>query len=190
MYQQPHEQEMMDGEGPGFQQQEPQYEQDNIIQDYGSIIKDLTDTDKMLTAFEMRLLGLGYDPEDKNKIIKFREPLMEAELVRDFLDQIRSIVNQNTHFTYYDKTNVENILFIAGYQLPRWLMMQGNGIARKHRGTINFMAMNLIMESLHKANDGKILKWTKGSFREGSNRNDDFGKKGMMDKFMFWKRKN
>lgn len=157
---------------------EPEYGE-NLLREYGSIIKDLTDTDDMLLKFELRLLGKGENKD--GEIITIRKPYMTAEKARDLIDQIRSIVNQNTHFTKFDKHNVEAILTIAASEIPRWLMRQGNDVPRKHRSTINFIAFNLIIESLYKANDGTILRWTKGSFREGIMQNERNKKSGWFD---------
>lgn len=164
-----------------------EWERDDLFREYGSIIKDLTDTTDMLKRFELRLLGYGENL--KGEIVPIRQPMMEPELVSEFMDMIRSIVNQNTHFSKYDGKNVEALLERAAYEIPAWMMDKGNACPRKKRGAINFMAFNLIYGSLFKANEGTILRWTKGSFRDGTmgRPQDTNRKRGLFSKFMFWK---
>lgn len=159
----------------------------DLIQHYGSIIKDLTDTETLLYKFELRLLGKGID--EQGNIIKLREPMMDEEKVRDFVDQVKSIVNQNTHFTRFNDKKMDAILQNAGSHIPRWMMQQGSAVPQKNRGAINFMALNLIIESLHKANEGTILRWSKGGFTDSSTHAPmNERQKGALEKILFWRK--
>ena len=160
--------------------EEPVYETQNLMEDFGSIIKDLTDTDDMLWKFELRLQGKAIN--DEGKIVKVREAYMDERKINEFIDIIKSIVNQNTHFTKYGGRNVEAILAFASEEIPRWMMLQGEAIPRRNRAILNLMSMNLINESLHKANEGTILRWSKGTFSEGTNITQDMRRGGFLNK--------
>jgi hypothetical protein len=150
----------------------PRYEPDfDKIDEYGGIIKDLTDTDKLLHALELRLLGKKEELD--GTIVDVRKTGIHQDSVHEYINLLRSIVNQNTHFTNFKEDRVINTLKAANYYINRWLMLQGDKFPRRLRASISFESMNLIQSSLFKANDATILKWTKGSFKEGISMNPD-----------------
>lgn len=160
---------------PPYMQVRPgmEYETRNLAAEYGSIIKDLTDTEKILMEFELRLRGKKME----NGKIVF-DPNMESYIKTDraaatFMDIVRSAVNRHNDFSFYEKNEINPIIFGANYTICRWLMLQGEDVPTRYRAKISFEAMYLINASLHKALNGRILTWTKGSFSEGRNITDN-----------------
>lgn len=169
---------------PGEQQQEDgDYEYGDLPQSYGSIIKELTDTAKIVDDFELRLRGKTRDK--KGEVVD--DPRQEAyiksdKVARDFTNILRSHVNLHVDFSYFDAKEVASRTNGAILNITRWLMLQGDDIPQRYRHKISHEALNLIDASYHKALEGKMLKWTKGSFREGRNVNEMQGNnKGFMD---------
>jgi len=160
-----------------------QYPQDQIEQ-YGSIIKDLTDTEKLLDQLRMTILGLQM--VDGKEVKTRKEVRIDEDAVHEFLNLVRGVVNQNTHFSRYDDATVESILKALNYHTNRFLMLQGARIPIRYRANIATQAMALCTGSLYKAKEGNILRWTKGSFMESKTANDSFAseKKGFLS-FLF-----
>lgn len=168
------------------------YEQRDISTQYGSIIKDLTDTDKILEEFEMRIVGKKYDSNNKLVDDPDAEPYIKKQKIsREFMNIIRSQVNRHNDFSFYEINEVDNILFGANYTINRWLMLQGTEVPLRYRSKLSFEAMGLISASLHKAMNGRMLTWTKGSFQEGRSINDSAGTQSSIWDYVFpFKKKN
>lgn len=165
--------------------QEPNYEGDYEYQDmsqaYGSIIKDLTDTDAILEKFELRLRGKKIEQGKVVDDSKATAYITTDQAARDFVDIIRSQVNRHNDFSYYEKNEINPIILGANYTITRWLMLQGKQVPTRYRQKIAFEAMGLINSSLHKALNGRMLTWTKGSFQEGRNITEQPQKKGIWE---------
>lgn len=166
----------------------PEYERGfDQIENYGSIIKDLTDTEKLLFDYELRLTGKKLN--DKGEVIRDKtlNPLINDEqTAKEFVEIIRSVANQNTHFSGYDDNDVYNGLQALNYTVNRWLMIQKNKVPIHYRQKISLEAMNICKASLKKANKALILQWSKGNIKEGRNVNYNQGqqKRGLFDWFM------
>jgi len=173
----------------GEQQLPPQYDKDfDQIESYGSIIKDLTDTEELLRKYELRLIGKKENEEgdiedDKEPIIK------NPDKAKEFVDMIRSVANQNTHFTWFDKNDILNTLNAFNYTMNRWLMFQAEDIPLRYRGKLSHEAMNLAKASLHKSKDSVMLKWSKGSISEGQQISRQPEKKSGFNPFNIFGRK-
>jgi hypothetical protein len=156
----------------------PQYDRDfDQIESYGSIIKDLTDTNELLDRYELRLIGKKLNEE--GDIVKDKEPIIKnPDKAKEFVDMIRSVANQNTHFTWFDKGDILNTLNAFNYTVNRWLMFQGEDIPLRYRGKLSHESMNIIKASLHKAKDRTLLGWSKGSIKEGQQITQNPQKKG------------
>lgn len=157
---------------------------------YGSIIKDLTDTDLILKRFEARLRGKivkdnGDIVIDPSQIAYVRTD----QAARDFVDIIRSIVNRHNDFSFYTENEAYAIVEGAAATINRWLMLQGADIPTRYRAKIAFEGMALISASLHKAMNGRILVWTKGTFKEGMNITQSPQKKSVWDYIIPWRKK-
>lgn len=164
------------------------YESRNVMQEYGSIIKELTDTEKIVKDFELRLRGKRIDEEGKIVKLDDTESYIKSDrAARDFIDIIRSLVNRHNDFSYYEENDAYAIIQGANYTITRWLMLQGDEVPLRYRFKISFEAMSLISASMHKAMKGRMLVWTKGSFKEGMNHSDNNQQqqgKGFME--MMW----
>ena len=69
-------------------------------------------------------------------------------------------------------------------------MFQGEEVPLRYRSKITFEALSLITASLHKAIEGKMLKWSKGSFSEGRNFSDGpDSRKSVLDYIPFLNRR-
>lgn len=157
---------------------------DDMIESYGGVIKDLTDTEKLLIDYEYKLQGMRKDTATGKYVdIPGLATRMSKAKSIEFVDMLRSIVNQNTHFSNFEERIITNILRSANYSINRWLMFQGEAIPLRYRPKISFEAMNLIIASLYKSNRGTILDWTKGSFRVAEDNRDNEPKSNM---FMPW----
>jgi hypothetical protein len=156
------------------------------IEAYGSIIKDLTDTEKLLEKF--RLEVLGYELQLDGKAKRVRDINIDEDAMYDFINIVKSVVNQNTHFSRYEDGTVQNSLKAANYYINRHLMMQGSKIPLRYRAKISYEAMNLIQASLYKAHKGNILIWTKGTFGEQSSYQNTNEKKGGLTWLLPWKK--
>ena len=157
-------------ENPLFEQEQPTYNQppQDMIETYGGVIKELTDTDKLLSYFELRLQGkfIGEGGEIKDRVgAKFK---LDESTAIELVDMIRSIVNQNTHFSKIPKKVVPCIIMSANITITRFMMLKAEEIPLRYRNKIAFECMNLITASLYKSHEGTILSWTKGSFAEGA----------------------
>jgi len=142
----------------------------DLSEQYGSIIKDLTDTDLILETFELRLMGRFKDKDGKIKPIKGVEPYIKNEsAAKEFADMVRGFVNRHNDFSYYNDVEINDYMMGSITVINRWLMLQGSDVPLRYREKISFQALCLINASLHKANGGKMLVWTKGTFREGLN---------------------
>lgn len=143
--------------------------QSDQIASYGSIIKDLMDTNKDMEDFELRLLAKERNDDGKIMSIKGLEPIMDESTAKDFINKIKSVVNKNTHFSKFNEKTVTNVLMLMNYDLNRYLMFQGKRVPLRHRIGVSIEAMNMINASLHKAMEGAILRWSKGQINEGIN---------------------
>ena len=154
----------------GYQQElPPQMDRDfDEIENYGSIIKDLTDTEKFLQKYELRLVGKKLD-DNGNAVddVGIKPRVKDERIAREFVEMIRSVANQNTHFSGFEKEDIYNSLNSLNYTMNRWLMFQGENIPLRYRGKLSMEAMNIAKASLHKANKALLLKWSKGSITEG-----------------------
>lgn len=162
------------------------YTQQNpdLIETYGGIIEKLTSTEKLLMEYEFKLQGKRFDTKTNSIIeIPSLQIRMDEAKAIEFVDMLRSIVNQNTHFSNFDDGVINNILLSANYSINRWLMFQGESVPLRHRPKIAFEAMNMIIASLYKSNNGTILDWTKGSFSVGE---DNKGNNKQSNMFMPW----
>ncbi len=176
------------------QQLPPQYDRDfDQIESYGSIIKDLTDTEAFLKAYELRLVGKTEN--DNGELIKEEgvTPMIKNDqTAKEFVDMIRSIANQNTHFTWFNKDDILNSLNAMNYTMNRWLMFQRSTIPLRYRQKLAFEAMNIAKASLHKAKDRTLLGWSKGNIKEGQQITQGGGgmqpKRGIMDMLFHRKR--
>lgn len=155
------------------------YEKIDAVQGYGSIIKDLTDTQDILDQFEMRVRGKKrlqngdiVDDKDLGAYIK------TDKAAREFMSIIRSTVNRHNDFSYYNEEDAYSIIDGANEIICHWLMLQGEDVPTRYRRKLSFEAMSLISASMHKALEGKMLVWTKGTFREGVNINQNPNDKG------------
>ena len=157
----------------------------DMVEKYGGVIRDLTDTESMLLAYEWKLQGkrLNKTTQLVEDIVGLNKSMDEAKAI-EFVDLIRSIVNQNTHFTNFNETIINNLQASSNYTINRWLMFQGEKVPLRYRGKISFEAMNMITESLYKSLGGTILDWTKGSFTVGEREGANQGKQPSM--FMPW----
>jgi len=168
----------------------PEYVRDPDLTDrFGSIIKDLTDTEMFLREYELRLMGKkenerGDIVDDGNVV-----PIIKSEkTAREFVDMIRSVANQNTHFTGFESGDVYNSLNALNYTMNRWLMFQAGNVPLRYRQKLSLEAMNIAKASLHKAKKHLILTWSKGNIREGQQiTHSDGEKKGFMN-FLFPRR--
>lgn len=146
------------------------YQFRDATEQYGSIIKDLTDTEKILLDFELSIQGKTINEE--GKIIKLPNitPYIQNEnTAREFVDLVRSFVNRHNDFSFYSEAEINDYVQGANVIISRWLMFQSSEVPLRYRQKIAFQGMALINASLHKANGGKMLVWTKGTFREGLN---------------------
>lgn len=154
-----------------MQQQEPpqqmEYVPQDMIEGYGSIIKDLTDSDKLVEDFRMQLLGLRRREED-GKIVRVRKTLVDADTVSEITNLMKGIINQNTHFSSFKEDRALNTLGALNYHLNRYLMQCGEKVPLKMRANIATQAMSLAQGSTFKANDATILKWSKGGFSDSA----------------------
>lgn len=177
------------GQQPGLP---PDFDRDyDQVERYGSIIKDLTDTEKLLKDYELRLMGMKLD--DNDEIVKDTsiEPrIKDIQTAKDFVEAIRSVANQNTHFTGYKENDILNSLNVFNYTMTRWMMFQGENIPLRYRQKMCMEAMNIIKASLHKAKNALIAKWSKGSISEEQHvsNNNQGGGTGMFPFNMFNKR--
>jgi len=159
-----------------------EYGQQDTIQNYGSIIKDLTETDEMLNMYELKLRGKKKDASGNIIEDTCGEQRMKTDrAARDFVDLLRSIVNRHNDFSYYDAKTAYALLGHLNYTICRWLMFQGEEVPLRYRFKISTEAMNMANASVFKAVDGKMLHWTKGTFSEGMQRQDGGEKRGIMD---------
>lgn len=175
-----------------YVREEPSYSNvTDEIEHYGSIIKDLMDTNKDIVDFELRLIGCEIDENGKIAPIPNVKPMMDRNTAKEFMNIIRSVVNQNTHFSKFSEKTVYNVLMAANYRICKFLMFQGEKVPLRKRGNISFEAMNLLNASLHKANEGVILRWSKGSISEGfQSQANNNNKRGIMDYILPMRRKN
>lgn len=183
--QQPQQQAQYEPQGLGQPPMAPtsDYEYQDLPESYGSIIKELTSTDKIVEDFELRLRGKVMNKDGTVKDDPAQEAYIKSDrAARDFVNIIRSHVNLHVDFSYFEAKEIQTRIWGANINITRWLMLQGSDVPTRYRAKIAFEAMNLIDASYHKAQDGKMLKWTKGSFREGRNMNEMPGKnKGIWD---------
>ena len=85
-------------------------------------------------------------------------------------------------FSYYDSKEVEDMTAGAASIIPEWLMYQGDVVPKGYRFKIGFEAMAYVKASLCKAQDGRMLKWSKGAISETSNMSPPKeDKKGILD---------
>lgn len=175
----------------GYPHDERMYEYVNNVEQYGSIIKDLTDTETLLDNFELRLLGKKRNPDGKVVDDDAREVLIHKKRVaREFVDILKSVVNRHNDFSYYSEKEGYAIINGANYTINRWLMLQAEDVPLRYRSKISFEAMSLISASIHKAIDGRMLRWTKGTFTEGRNINErPQERRSMMDYIFPWTKK-
>ena len=159
------------------------YEFRDMSEAYGSIIKELTDTEAILDSFELRLRGKIRDQNgDVKELEGAEEPYVRTDrAAREFVDIIRSIVNRHTDFSYYELADAYSIIEGANNILNRWLLLQGGDVPTRYRGKISFEALALIKASLHKATNGRMLTWTKGSFNERRSGENTEQKKSIWD---------
>jgi len=165
----------------------PQYSKDfDQIESYGSIIKELTDTEKLLDNYELSLTGKKKD--ENGKIVKDKKltPIIyNDQTAKEFVDMIRCVANQNTHFSDFEEKDIYNALNAMNYTMNRWMMFQGTKIPIRHRQKLSFEAMNIAKASLHKAKKFRILQWSKGQITHSEGQNyGNKQKKGFMD-FVF-----
>ena len=152
---------------------EPQYDRDfDQVERYGSIIKDLTDTEKYLEEYELRLIGKTRDKDGKVIVDPLSKAIIKDEQsARDFIELIRSVANQNTHYSGFDEKDVITSLMALNHTINRWMMFQHEKIPRLYRQKLAIEAMNIAKASLLKANKALILQWSKGNIKEGQNFN-------------------
>lgn len=147
----------------------PEYDRNfDQIDQYGSIIKDLTAVDELLNRYELRLLGkkendMGEVVTDEN----LKPMITDEQAAKEFVEMIRSVANQNTHFTGFEQGDILNSLNALNYTMNRWLMFQGEKIPKMYRQKLSLEAMNIAKASLHKAKRHLILSWSKGNIKEG-----------------------
>lgn len=176
----------------GYEQGQPlpqpaQYDRDfDQIESYGSIIKEITDTEAFLKAYELRLVGKVEDDSGNMVRDKSITPMINNDqTAKEFVDMIRSIANQNTHFTWFNNADILNSLNAMNYTMNRWLMFQRDIIPLRYRQKLAFEAMNIAKASLHKAKDRTLLGWSKGNIKEGQQITQGGGgmqqKRGLMD---------
>jgi len=140
------------------------------VEQYGSIIKDLTDTEKLLEDFELRLRAKRKSATGEVEVIPYSEAYIKTDqAARDYVNLLRSIVNRHNDFSFYELKEGYALIDGANYQINRWLLLQGEDIPTRYRCKISFEGMALISASMHKAMEGRMLRWTKGTF--GENRN-------------------
>jgi len=149
----------------------------DMIETYGGVIKDLTDTNDFLDRLELKLQGKKI--VNQKVIERATGYKLEESEATEFVDMIRSIVNQNTHFSNLPDKVVNNMIMSANNTIVRYMMLKGSKIPLRYRNKIGFEAMNLICTSLHKGNNGTILTWTKGSFSENAPMNNKESKGGI-----------
>lgn len=164
-------QQMPRNNNPGLIENEyGDYQFRDATEQYGSIIKDLTDTEKILLDFELSIQG-KYINKDGDIVLRPNiEPYIKNEnSAREFVDIIRSFVNRHNDFSFYSENEIYDYIQGANVIISRWLMFQSSDVPLRYRQKIAFQGMALINASLHKASGGKMLVWTKGTFREGLN---------------------
>ena len=149
------------------QMQPPAVDKDfDQIESYGSIIKDLTDTEKFLLAYELRLVGKMMVEGNEVTDTSIKPVIKDREIAKYLVDMIRSVANQNTHFSGFESADVDNTLRAFNYTINRWLMLQGKKVPLRYRQKLSLEAMNICKASLHKALKHIILTWSKGNIRE------------------------
>lgn len=156
--------------------------ENDAIDTYGSIIKDLTDTDKIMEAFELRLRGKkkalnGQIVDDPSGTAYIKDD----KAARDFVNIVRSIVNRHTDFSFYDEKEAYGVIDGASTIIPEWLMMAGETVPKDYRIKIGFEAMSYIKASCHKAMNGRMLTWTKGAISEQNSLTPQQPKKSIWD---------
>ncbi len=132
---------------------------------YGSIIKDLTDTHSLLEQMRLDILGRKM-VDGKEMQVKSRKNSIDPAAAYEFVRLIKAIVNQNTHFSRFDGQTIQQILKAVNYHSNRFLMLQGGRVPLRYRANMATEAMLLVTGSVYKASDGTILRWTKGSFAD------------------------
>lgn len=160
----------------GMQPQDIRQDYLETVDQYGSIIKDLTDTDKILDEFELRLRAKKRNATGEIEEIKDAESYIQTDqAARDYVNLLRSIVNRHNDFSFYEMPEGYSLITGANYQINRWLLLQGKDIPTRYRCKISFEGMALISASIHKAMEGRMLRWTKGTFGENRNFIDNPG---------------
>lgn len=141
-----------------------EYVPQDLVEGYGSIIRDLTDSEKLIEDFKMQLLGLR--KRDDGKIVRTRKTMVDADTATEITNLMKGIINQNTHFSSFDENRAINTLSALNYHLNRYLLQCGERIPLRMRANIATQAMALAQGSTFKANDGTILRWSKGGFSD------------------------
>lgn len=177
---------------PMQDQMMPYSPRQDLVDTYGSIIKDLTDTDKLLDEFELRLRGKVRT--EQGKVVD--DPAGTAYIktdraARDFVNIVKSIVNRHTDFSFYEVKEGYALIDGACKLIPEWLMYQGGDVPKGYRVKIGFEALSLIKASVHKAINGRMLTWTKGAINEQASFNSrpETEKKGLMDFILPFRKK-
>ena len=165
---------------PGMQ--DPSYDYDTI-EAYGGIIKDLTDTEKILDDYELKLRGKKRKEDGSIIVDKSQRAMVKTDMAaRDLVNLARSVVNRHNDFSYFELKESQAVLHGFVRTVNRWLMFQCDEVPLGYRQKISFELTSFVFASLHKATDGRMLKWTKGTFREGTNITDrPERKKSLMD---------
>jgi hypothetical protein len=156
--------------GMPMQPPKPSAETIDQIDSYGAIIKDLTEAEKLLDKFELSLKNKIRNPDGKlvDKYADYKARITDQRVIQEFVDYVRSYANQNTHFSKYEYDQVSRILNMANYDLTKYMMLQGEKVPMSIRKKIIAEAMAIICASLHKANEGTTLRWSKGTFSDQS----------------------
>jgi len=171
---------------------EPRYEEAiDSAERYGSIIKDLIATEVILEKYELQLRGKKKDSEGKIMDDPTAEPYIKTDrAAREYVNLLKSMVNTHNDMTYYEPDEAGDIMDGAIRLIPWWLMLQGDDIPTRYRRKIGWEGLSLINASLHKAINGRMLVFLKGSFREGTSYNMNPDKKSALDYIMPWRKKN
>lgn len=151
------------------------------VESYGGIIKELVSPSAIMLDFEMRLIGKERD-KSGNYVLnpKLKPKIVDEGVAREYVDLIRSVVNDNINFCKISENEAYGMLMGLNYTINRWMMFQAGSIPCYYRQKISFEGMALASESIHKAMNGHVSIWSKGSFKDQQTPNANQGK-GILD---------
>lgn len=151
---------------------QPLYEPKDVIEQYGSVVKEIFDTEKLLRAYYASLRGRKIDEQEKEVLDEDAEVYIKTErAAKEFIQLVKSKVNKHIDFSYFTENEANDRIIGSIKEINRWLMLQGEEVPLRYRSKIAAEAMALIDASYHKSTNGRMLLWTKStiSLQEGLN---------------------